>query len=245
MKILGLDCGASFTKAVIWENHHLIYHNIVSAKTPLPRFDQQFIAQDGNEFNCLAQGGLWLSQKTQAVVVSCGTGTAIVLAKKNQPALHLGGTGIGGGTLQGLGRLILNKNINQVFSLARKGNRNLIDLTVGDILNQTIGLLNPNTTAANFGKLKSKKPQDVAAGLIGLVAETIGVTACLAAKPTPQLPLIFVGRLSTNPLIKKSIAQTCQLFSRNPIFPPNATYAVALGAALLAPPKSSAKPTPK
>lgn len=243
MKILGLDQGASFTKAVILENQRLIWQKIITTTDSLPAHKQKASAKILNEFNCLGQGGLFLAKKSQAVVISCGTGTAVVLAKINQPSIHLGGTGVGGGTLIGLGRLILNTgSVEKIFSLAAKGQRRLVDLTAGDILDQDIGLLNPDTTAANFAQLKSQKPTDLASALIGLVAETIGVTACLAAKTVNQKQLIFVGRLATNKLIQTVITKTCQMFKLKPLFPRKAAFATALGAALLALPKPSAPP---
>lgn len=241
MKILGLDQGASFTKAVILENQRLVFQKIITPADFLPAYDQKASAQSLNEFDCLGQGGLFLAKKSKAVVISCGTGTAVVLAKINQPAIHLGGTGVGGGTLIGLGRLILKTDsVEKIFSLAEKGRRHFVDLTVGDILGQGIGLLSPDTTAANFAKLKSQKPADLAHALIGLVAETISVTACLAAKTVNQKQLIFVGRLSTNQLIQTVITKTCQLFKLKPVFPKKAAFATALGAALLSLQKPSA-----
>ena len=56
-----------------------------------------------NEFNATGRGGLYLSELNEAIIVSMGTGTAIVHADgKNYT--HLGGTGIGGGTLIGLAK---------------------------------------------------------------------------------------------------------------------------------------------
>ena len=48
-----------------------------------------------------------MSGLDRAVVVSMGTGTAYVMADKGRVS-HLGGTGVGGGTLLGLSGLTLN-----------------------------------------------------------------------------------------------------------------------------------------
>lgn len=233
MKILGLDRGASFTKAVILENRRLVYKKIITQADSLPSYNQKASAQALNEFNCLGQGGLWLAKKSQAVVVSCGTGTSIVLAKKNKPSIHLGGTGVGGGILLGLGKLILKTDSAEtIFSLANTGDKTKVNLTVGDILGHGIGLLPADATAANFGKIKSEKIEDLAAGLINLIAETIGMVACLAAKTAPETNLIFVGRLAANQLIQAYLKSVCDLFKFKAIFPQNAVYATAIGAAL-------------
>ncbi len=249
MKTLGIDFGASFVNAVLFDGKKLLHQQSIPKSDYSSKFLHQLPSSDKlattggkpkknlphlNEFDCLSQGGLFLSSLNSAIVISCGTGTAIVLAKKNQPSTHLGGTGIGGGTLQGLGKLILNTaSPLKIFKLAQAGNRTPVDLTVGDILGQGIGLLPPEATAANFAKLKSTKKPDLAQSLVNMISETIAVTACLAAQPSKQKNLVFVGRLVTNQLIQHQLKQACQLFHLTPLFPNHAAYATALGAALL------------
>ena len=58
-----------------------------------------------SEFECIGLGGLYLSGLNEAIVVSMGTGTALIHSKKVGDATmvkYLGGTGVGGGTLLGL-----------------------------------------------------------------------------------------------------------------------------------------------
>ena len=52
-----------------------------------------------DEFHSIGLGGIYLSQLDEALVVSMGTGTAMVHAKKSGEMKYLGGTGVGGGTL--------------------------------------------------------------------------------------------------------------------------------------------------
>ncbi len=61
------------------------------------------------EFTCIGKGGLYLSGLSDALVVSMGTGTAIVHASGSGTIEYLGGTGVGGGTLLGLSKLIDRK----------------------------------------------------------------------------------------------------------------------------------------
>ena len=60
------------------------------------------------EFQAIGKGGLYLSGLDDAIVVSMGTGTAIVHAKAGGRMTYLGGTGVGGGTLMGLSKLMLS-----------------------------------------------------------------------------------------------------------------------------------------
>ena len=63
------------------------------------------------EFSGVGLGGLYLSGLSEAIIVSMGTGTALVHAKRRQDGGtdidYLGGTGVGGGTLLGLTKKML------------------------------------------------------------------------------------------------------------------------------------------
>ena len=54
------------------------------------------------EFVSIGRGGLFLSGLDEAIVVSMGTGTALVHAKSDGTATYLGGTGVGGGIMRDL-----------------------------------------------------------------------------------------------------------------------------------------------
>ena len=63
-----------------------------------------------SEFASTGIGGLYLSELDEAIVVSLGTGTAIIHAKRSENGAvtdYLGGTGVGGGTILGLSRKML------------------------------------------------------------------------------------------------------------------------------------------
>ena len=60
-----------------------------------------------DEFQAIGLGGLHMSGLKEAVIVSMGTGTAFVHADQSE-IVHLGGTGVGGGTLRGLASGLLD-----------------------------------------------------------------------------------------------------------------------------------------
>ncbi|MBQ2205234.1 MAG: hypothetical protein II411_05020, partial [Lachnospiraceae bacterium] len=62
-----------------------------------------------NEFDAIGYGGIILSKLDEALIVSIGTGTTIVHSNLDKN-VRIGGTGLGGGTLVGLGRAILGNN---------------------------------------------------------------------------------------------------------------------------------------
>jgi type II pantothenate kinase len=96
-----------------------------------------------------------------------------------------------------------------------------------------IGNLPGNATASNFGKQnENASKENVAFSLFNMVAETGGVCACLAAEKNGFEKIVFVGRTSTFSLIQKRLETTCQLFNKKAVFPTDAEYATAIGAAL-------------
>ena len=81
------------------------------------------------EFDSIGKGGLYLSGLEEALVVSMGTGTAIVHAKADGTMNYLGGTGVGGGTLVGLSKLLLQaETIEHIEEYADEGDLAMIVL---------------------------------------------------------------------------------------------------------------------
>ena len=106
-----------------------------------------------DEFTANGVGGGYFAQgKAEFMVVSMGTGTSFV-GVKDGITTHLGGIGIGGGTIIGLSKLMLNTDdIDKIQELASGGKVGHIDLRVGDISDKPLPGLNLEVTASNFGK---------------------------------------------------------------------------------------------
>ena len=189
------------------------------------------------EFSAVGLGGLYLSGLDEAIIVSMGTGTALVHAKKegNDTSIeYLGGTGIGGGTLLGLTRKLTGvESVEHIENLCNNGNLDNIDLRVKDISkNAKITGVNENLTAANFGKVSDIATNaDVALGVANLVAETIAMIAVFAARGRNVKDVVLVGNLTTINAVR-SVFENLQSFGINFIIPENASYGTAIGAAL-------------
>ena len=187
------------------------------------------------EFSAVGKGGLWLSGLDQAIVVSMGTGTAFVQAKHGEYR-HLGGSGVGGGTLIGLGcRLTSADGFDSLCRLADGGSLKNVDLTIGAISKQSISTLNSEITAANFANLNSLTTEaDIALGLVNMVLQTVFTLGVFAARGTdmPDGPIVLTGSLTG----LKQIAATREAFSalypNEFILPPHAAFATAIGSAL-------------
>ncbi|NLY74736.1 MAG: type II pantothenate kinase [Firmicutes bacterium] len=186
-----------------------------------------------DEFRAIGTGGLFLSGLTNAVIVSMGTGTAFVKSDQNG-VRHIGGTGVGGGTLLGLSNRMLNvRDFNDLIETAQGGSLAQIDLAISDISHDPVASLPPETTASNFGKISDLATKaDVALGIINLVFQTIGMLAVFAAKIDQTRDIVLTGNLTNVPQSGEIFTQLSRLYNVNFVTPPNAEFATASGAAI-------------
>ncbi len=186
-----------------------------------------------DEFYAIGTGGLALSGKKRAIVVSMGTGTAYVRADGTQ-ITHIGGSGVGGGTLLGLSQQILHENnYDMLNQLTQNGNLLNVDLTIQDICKNTITSLPPHATASNFGKIKNTASQsDIALGLVNMVFQTIGLLAAFACRNDTIRDVVLVGSLATLPQAREIFDGVAALYQIHFTIPRDAVFATAMGAAL-------------
>lgn len=186
-----------------------------------------------DEFIAIGKGGLFLSKISKAIIVSMGTGTALVLADGNSVS-HIGGTGIGGGTLLGLSNKMLNvRHFDDLIETAQGGNLANIDLTIGDITSDKLIGLPPETTASNFGKISDLASKaDVALGIINLVFQTIGMVSVFATRINNINDVVLTGNLTNVPQARDIFNSLEKLFNINFHIPADAEYSTAVGAAI-------------
>ena len=185
-----------------------------------------------NEFLAIGRGALRLSGLDEAIVVSMGTGTAFVRAGKDE-ITHIGGSGVGGGTIIGLAHQMLGKSdIDAILALAEKGKLENVDLMVRDIIHGEIPSLPSELTAANFGRIKSTASEsDIALGIINMVFQTAGMLAVFLARNDTIRDVVLTGMLTTFPQAQVVLSQFASQFDLQFTIPPNAVFATALGAA--------------
>lgn len=74
-----------------------------------------------DEMIAIGAGGKYLSKKDQIIISNIGTGTAIIEVNGNN-ITHLGGTGVGGGTIIGLAKgLLKTSDFDTILQYALKG----------------------------------------------------------------------------------------------------------------------------
>lgn len=204
-------------------------HNLQSNKTEIIHI---------NEIDAIANGGFdqKFQQSDQGIIVSMGTGTCIVgvnyTSKLNYE--HLGGTGIGGGTFLALCKEMLGiTDIDQIITFFSTGNLSNVDLTVNEIIGTNIGKIPGHKTAANLGKITRSdnySTEDLAKGIINLIAQSIGTCAVFAAQAYKAQKITLVGKLTRIQPICSQIKETAELYNIEINIPEWSPWAMARGA---------------
>ena len=186
-----------------------------------------------DEFVAIGNGGLALSGKEEALVVRLGTGTAFVRAGR-LGCVHIGGSGVGGGTLAGLSWHIFHESDHGAMArLAEQGDLSKVDLMISDICTNEVGTLPSHITASNFGKITSAaSKEDIAMGLVNMVFQTVGMLSVFALKNDKVKDVVLTGSLANMSLAPKIMSVVEEISDVKFFIPENATFATAIGAAL-------------
>ena len=185
------------------------------------------------EFKATGLGGLYLSGLEHAVVVSMGTGTAYLEATKNS-VRHIIGSGVGGGTLVGLGMALTGtSDAIKLSDMATFGDILKCDLTIGDITKNGVTGLPMNVTASNFGKAADDlSREDKMAGIFNLVYQAVGTVAVMASRQCNLKDIVFTGQLTDLKECQQYLLPFEDLYGVNMIIPEDAVFATALGSCL-------------
>ena len=181
------------------------------------------------ELDAIGRGGLYLSGLDEALVVSLGTGSAFIRASKTNGFRHLGGSGVGGGTLVGMAERFLG--VTDIFALSEMA------LHAGE--EEDVPGLAADLTAANFGRIKSgASDADLAAALFNMIYENVGVMASLALSQDTTRNVVLTGSLASLAPAAKTFDifnQMHDIFGIDYIIPPHPSFATAVGALLCDP----------
>jgi type II pantothenate kinase len=186
-----------------------------------------------DEISAIGIGGMFLSGKDSIIITNIGTGTAVIEANRER-IVHLGGSGVGGGTILGLAKKLLpTSDFNGIMELAAQGNLSQVDLFLEDIMDADLSFLSRETTVSNFGKiLDSAGSGDIALGIVNMVYQVIGMLAVFAARSKNIGQVVITGNGSNNPIGKRILQVITGLYGTAFEYPPDAEYTTAAGAAL-------------
>ena len=186
-----------------------------------------------DEIKAIGTGGMFLSGMNNIIIANIGTGTVIIEAG-DRGISHIGGSGVGGGTIIGLAKKLLpTAEFGSIIRLAQTGNLNRVDLLLEDITDTDISFLSRETTVANFGKMSdSAGNTDIALGIINMVYQVIGMLSVFAARAKNTGSVIVTGNGSDNKLGQNMLAAITKLYGIEFIYPADAEYTTAVGAGL-------------
>jgi type II pantothenate kinase len=194
------------------------------------------------EIDAIGLGGLHLAQKAlpgliEALVVSAGSGTAMIAVRDDQ-ARHVTGSAVGGGTLLGLCRLLFGvSDPREIDALAMQGDSNKVDLTLIEATGGAIGKLPADANAVNFGRVPSLDSMDIAAedlaaGVATLVGQVIAVIAINAAKAENLGQIVVVGHVMDLPSMRRVLHTVAGYYDAKIMVSELPGYATAVGALL-------------
>ncbi|MCR4688645.1 MAG: pantothenate kinase [Saccharofermentans sp.] len=185
------------------------------------------------EFESSGLGGLYLAGLDKAVVVSMGTGTAFLEATKKS-VKHIIGTGVGGGTMIGISKAMIDVSSPELIKeIAKGGVANHADLTVGDIAQGDVTGLPRDLTASNFGKAADGlSDSDKLSALFNMIYQSIGTLSVMASRNTGIKDVVYTGQFTAFEQCKKYLKLFEDFYGINVIVPEDATFATAIGSVL-------------
>lgn len=186
-----------------------------------------------DEFLANALGARFGSGLGRMVVISMGTGTSFIRVE-GDTFTHLGGLALGGGTLQGLSSVLFRtSDVRKVIAMALDGKTSNVDLQIRDISRAELPGLPMDVTASNFGKADaSASPEDLAAGIVNMILQTIGSSANFIAGNTGIRDFVLIGNLSQLPQCRPLFDRIEKLYGLRFHIPDHTEFRTALGAAL-------------
>ncbi|TYS65475.1 type II pantothenate kinase [Bacillus infantis] len=207
------------------------------------------------EFTATCEGALHLIKEAghphkRLLLVNIGTGTSWYKIEDGKHERILG-SGVGGGTFMGLGRIFTGKADHQrLAGLAAEGNREKADLLVSDIYGDRSWLpstssrnkrvkdveapIDGKLTAGNFANITGEpSEEDLMAAAANMIAETTVLLTKGAADIHHSEKIYYIGSsLQGNEILKKGLLTYSRMTGLDAAILPNGEYSGALGAYL-------------
>ena len=169
--------------------------------------------------------------KDSFLVMSLGTVTGCIFGDKDNNYQYIGGIPVGGGTLIGLSKLLLNEtNIERISKLANAGDRSEVDFLIKDVVSG-IDILKPNLSASNFAKVSEDtyRKEDIAKALTNMIGEIIGTVAFSNAHILQKEEICFMGRTFLESNVKSAIDERLAIAGINGIYSHSPGFENCLG----------------
>lgn len=173
---------------------------------------------------------------SRLLAVSLGTGCSALLVEAGRFVRRAGGTGLGGGTLQGLGAALCGtSDIAELAELAQRGDRARVDLLLSDVYPPGESPV-PYAMSISFFARLAREPglarrEDLALGLMVLVGWNVGCLCGALAKAEGAATAVYGGScLRDNALLAGLVQLSTATLGVKAVLPANGEFAGALGA---------------
>jgi type II pantothenate kinase len=176
------------------------------------------------------------------LLANVGTGTSVHIIDGERHR-RVGGTGLGGGTIVGLARLLAGLDeYEAIVASASKGDRNAADLKVRHIYEGLEPPIDGDLTASNFGRVPpgavlgdgtagSIAKEDALASIIGMVGEAVATLCVSAAAAHDVKTIVYIGSsFIGNAPLRRAIESYTRFRGGEPHFVENGEFSGALGA---------------
>ena len=186
-----------------------------------------------NEVDAIVKGAIntFRPKEEKFMVMSLGSGSACAIFNEGN-IFHAGGTGLGGGTIRGLSKLIIGEDDPKIInSLSSKGKKEKVDLLLKDVISGPIGNLPESASAVNFGKIDYSEcnKEDLSAGIISMVGQTILKTAITIASINDIKKVYVIGRSYKYDLLRGMLIDGFRVINIEPLFDEKGEYAICMG----------------
>ncbi len=187
-----------------------------------------------DEFSCIGRGALFLTGLSEAVIISMGTGTALVRARGLE-VTHLGGSGVGGGMLLGLCRHFYKlADFDEIMDIAGRGDLGRVDLQISHLTGGGYGGMGENITVANLARMAPEaRREDVVLGIINMILETVGMMGAMACRCGGWGTVAVSGAMTRVRQSGRMFERLQELTGIRFVVAADPVYATAVGAALL------------
>ncbi len=184
-----------------------------------------------NELECVANI-VAAESAEEGLVINIGTGTSFLHYNQGE-FRHVTGTGIGGGTFDGLSKRLLGiDNFEEVEKLALEGDVEKVNLVIKDIYANNLGWLQEDITVSNFAKSGTNR-EDMAIGIHSIVIEPILSMVKGIIQFKPMTNIYFTGGVMNNVVIQQMIDKYAKFFQFEYKLLENPSFGTARGAIMV------------
>ena len=178
------------------------------------------------------------------LLANVGTGTSVHVIDRDRH-VRVGGTGLGGGTIVGLSRLLAGiDEYDAIVAAASAGDRGVADLKVRHIYEGLEPPIDGDLTASNFGRVPpgavigdgrngTVTREDALASVIGMVGEAVATLCVSAAAAHGVKTIVYIGSsFHGNAPLCRAIESYTRFRGGEPHFVANGEFSGALGCLL-------------